>query len=68
VEHEVNAAGTVQSCRKVGSLLSLRLVSQRQAAGGEYVHVARDASGALVQYVVDAEGEPRAVSLLAPPP
>jgi hypothetical protein len=68
VEHEVNAAGTVQSCRKVGSLLALRVVAQQPAAGGEYVQVARDASGALVRYVVDADGEPRAVALLAPAP
>jgi hypothetical protein len=68
VEHTVNRAGTVQVCRTVGSLLSLRLVEQRPAAGGGYVHVARDSSGALVRYAIGADGEPRAVSLLAPVP
>jgi hypothetical protein len=68
VEHEVNAAGTVQSCRPVGRLDALRIVTQQPAAGGEVVHVARDASGALVRFVVAADGEPRAVALLAPPP
>lgn len=68
VEHEVNAAGTVQSCRKVGALQELRIVAQHPAGGGEFLQVARDASGALVQYVVSPDGEPRAVALLAPAP
>jgi hypothetical protein len=37
-------------------------------ASGEFVQVARDATGALVQFVVDPDGEPRAVTLLAPAP
>ena len=37
------------------------------AAGGEWVHVARDVSGALVSYTVGVDGEPRAVALVAPP-
>ena len=61
VEHEVNAAGTVQSCRTVGSLHAMPVIAQQAAAGGEYMHVARDASGALVQFVVSRDGEPRAV-------
>lgn len=68
VEHEVNAAGTVQSCRTVGSLQALRIISQQPVASGEFVQVARDATGALVQFVVDPDGEPRAVRLLAPAP
>jgi hypothetical protein len=68
VEHEVNAAGTVQSCRTVGSLQALRIVAQQPAADGEFLQVARDASGALVQFVVAEDGEPRAVALLAPAP
>lgn len=68
VLHTVNAAGTVQVCETVGSLLALALVEQRPASGGEFVHVARDASGALVSYAVGTDGEPRAVSLVAPPP
>ncbi len=68
VEHEVNAAGTVQSCTPVGRIQALRVVAQQPAAGGEVIEVARDASGALVQVVVAADGEPRAVALLAPPP
>ncbi len=68
VEHEVNRAGTVQSCRAVGSLFALRVIDQRRAASGEFVHVVRDASGALLRFAVGADGEPRAVALLAPPP
>jgi hypothetical protein len=69
VEHELNPAGTVLSCRVVGSLLSLRLVEQRLAAGGEFVQVARDdASGAVVRYAVALDGEPRAVVVVGPAP
>ncbi len=68
VEHVVDRAGTVRSCRAVGSLFTLRLVEQRAAEGGETVQVVRDASGALLSLAVGADGEPRAVSLLAPPP
>jgi hypothetical protein len=68
VEHEVNRAGTVQSCRTVGSLFTLRLLEQKAAAGGQVVQVVRDASGALLRFAVGPDGEPRAVALLAPPP
>jgi hypothetical protein len=68
VEHEVNRAGTVQSCRKVGSLFTMRIIDQRPAPGGEVVHVVRDASGAILRLAVGKDGEPRAVALVAPPP
>jgi hypothetical protein len=68
VLHEVTRAGTVLSCRTVGALLSMRVVEQRSAAGGEVVQVAHDTSGAVVRYVVGADGEPRAVTLIAPAP
>jgi hypothetical protein len=68
VEHLVDRAGTVRSCRAVGSLFTLRLIEQRAAQGGEIVQVVRDASGALLALAVGPDGEPRAVSLLAPPP
>lgn len=68
VEHVVNRAGTVQVCRPVGSLFALRMVEQRPAPNGEYVEVVRDASGALLRFAVGADGEPRAVALIAPPP
>jgi hypothetical protein len=68
VEHEVNRAGTVQSCREVGSLFTSLVQDQRPAAGGEVVQLVRDASGALLRVVVGADGEPRAVVVLAPPP
>jgi hypothetical protein len=66
VLHEVSRAGTVLSCRTVGQLLTLRVIEQREAAGGEVVQVARDGSGALLRYVVAADGEPRAVTVVAP--
>jgi hypothetical protein len=66
VLHEVSRAGTVLSCRTAGRLLTLRVIEQREAAGGEVVQVARDASGALLRYVVAADGEPRAVTVVAP--
>jgi hypothetical protein len=66
VVHQLTAAGTVESCEKVGSLLALPLVAQTFAAGGEVVHVARDESGALVRYVIQADGEPRGVTVLEP--
>ncbi len=68
VEHVVNRAGTVQVCRPVGSLFALRMVEQRPAPNGEYVEVVRDGSGALLRFAVGADGEPRAVALIAPPP
>lgn len=68
VEHEVNRAGTVQSCRTVGSLFTLRILEQKAAADGEVVEVVRDVSGALLRFAVGPDGEPRAVALLAPPP
>jgi hypothetical protein len=68
VEHEVNRAGTVQSCQAVGSLFTLRVIEQRAARGGEVVEVVRDRSGALLRLAVGADGEPRAVALVAPPP
>jgi hypothetical protein len=68
VLHEVSRAGTVLSCRTVGRLLTMRVIEQREAAGGEVVQVARDATGALLRYVVGADGEPRAVTLVAPAP
>lgn len=49
-------------------LLSLRVIEQRPAEGGELVQVVRDASGALLRFAVGADGEPRVVALLAPPP
>jgi hypothetical protein len=67
VEHEVDRAGTVQACRTVGSLFRMRVLEQA-ARGGEVVEVVRDASGALLRFAVDPDGEPRAVALLAPPP
>jgi hypothetical protein len=68
VLHEVSRAGTVLSCRTVGRLHTMRVIEQREAAGGEVVQVARDVSGALLRYVVGADGEPRAVTLIAPAP
>ncbi|HET7825400.1 MAG TPA: hypothetical protein VFK90_08700 [Anaeromyxobacter sp.] len=68
VEHEVNRAGTVQSCRTVGSLFTLRVLEQRPGPAGGVVEVVRDASGALLRFAVGPDGEPRAVALLAPPP
>ncbi len=68
VLHTVNAAGTVQSCTKVGSLFALRILEQRDAAGGEVVHVVEDESGARLRYVVATDGEARAVELVAPSP
>jgi hypothetical protein len=67
VEHELNRAGTVQSCQAVGSLFTLRVIEQRAARGGEVVEVVRDRSGALLSFAVGPDGEPRAVALLAPP-
>jgi hypothetical protein len=68
VLHEVNRVGTVLSCRAVARLQALRIVQQRDAVGGETIHVVRDDSGAILRYVVDREGEPRAVALIAPAP
>jgi hypothetical protein len=68
VDHLVNHAGTVQSCRRVGTLFTAPVVEQRPAAAGEVVEVVRDGSGALLRLVVQADGYPRAVALLAPPP
>jgi hypothetical protein len=68
VLHMVNSAGTVLHCTRVGSLFTLPIVSQTEAAGGEFVHVVRDASGAVLRYVVQADGEARAVVLLEPAP
>lgn len=68
VLHEVSRAGTVLSCRTVGALLAMRVIEQRDAAGGEVIHVARDASGAILRYVVGPDGEPRAVTVVAPAP
>jgi len=68
VEHDVNRAGTVHVCREVGSIFTLRVIEQRPTPTGEVIHVVRDASGALLRYAVNADGEPRAVALLAPPP
>jgi hypothetical protein len=42
------------------------LVSQDFTSAGEVVEVGRDDSGALVRWVVMADGEPRAVTLLEP--
>jgi hypothetical protein len=66
VVHMVTPAGTVDSCEKVGTLFALPLLEQTFVAGGEVVHVARDESGAIVRYVVRADGEPRAVAVVAP--
>jgi hypothetical protein len=66
VVHVVNGAGTVQSCETVGSLFALPLEEQTFAAAGEVVELARDLSGALVRYVVQADGEARAVAVLEP--
>jgi hypothetical protein len=68
VLHEVSRAGTVLSCHTVGRLLTMHVIEQHEAAGGEVIQVARDASGALLRYVVGADGEPRAVTLVAPAP
>jgi hypothetical protein len=68
VEHAVNRAGTVQTCRKVGSLFTLRVIDQQPAHGGEVVEVVRDATGALLRLAIGRDGEPRAVALVAPPP
>jgi pyruvate/2-oxoglutarate dehydrogenase complex dihydrolipoamide acyltransferase (E2) component len=68
VDHLVNHAGTVQSCRRVGTLFTAAIVEQRPAPAGEVVEVVRDGSGALLRLVVQADGYPRAVALLAPPP
>ena len=62
--HAVNAAGTVESCTKVGSLFALRILEQHDAAGGEVLHLVLDESGALLRYVVAADGEARAVELV----
>jgi hypothetical protein len=66
VLHVLSPVGTVLSCTKVGSLYTLPIESQTDAAGGEVVHLVRDDSGALVRYVVQADGEPRAVTVLEP--
>jgi len=66
VLHAVNRAGTVESCTKVSSLFALRILDQREAAGGEVVHLVRDDSGAVLRYVVAPDGEARAVELVAP--
>lgn len=68
VLHAVNPAGTVLSCTPVGSLFTLRIVSEAEAAGGEVVEVVRDESGALLRFVVQPDGEPRAVALVEPGP
>jgi hypothetical protein len=68
VLHNVDAAGTVLHCTKVGSLFTLPVVSQTPAAGGEVIEVVRDESGAVLRFVVQADGEPRAVVLLEPAP
>lgn len=66
VLHVVTPAGTVVSCTPVGSLYALPIESQTDAAGGEVVHVVRDDSGARIRYVVQADGEPRAVTVIEP--
>jgi hypothetical protein len=66
VLHEVTRAGTVLSCSTVGRLFAMRVVEQRDAADGEIVQVVRDASGAVLQYVVGADGEPRGLTVVAP--
>jgi hypothetical protein len=66
VLHALNAAGTVLSCTKVGSLYALPIESQTDAAGGEVIQVVQDDSGAKVRYVVQTDGEPRAVTVLEP--
>jgi hypothetical protein len=43
------------------------MIEQRPAANGEYVHVVRDTSGALLRFAVGVDGEPRAVAVIAPP-
>jgi hypothetical protein len=68
VVHVVTPAGTVDSCEKVGSIFTMPVVEQTFAGGGEVVQVARDESGALVRWVVQADGEPRAVTVLAEAP
>ena len=60
-------AGTVLNCRTVGTLSAIPVVEQREAAGGEVVQVARDSSGAVLRYVVNAEGEPRALTIVSRP-
>jgi hypothetical protein len=65
---ELNRYGTVLTTRTVGSLLTLRILEQTDAAGGEVVTRALEpVTGRVVRYVVDPEGEPRAVELLATP-
>jgi hypothetical protein len=66
VVHVVNAAGTVESCEKAGSLFALPVVEQTFVRDGEVVEVVRDDSGALVRWVVQADGEPRGVTVLEP--
>jgi hypothetical protein len=44
------------------------VLSQTEAAGGEVVQVVRDDSGAILRYVVQSNGEVRAVALLEPAP
>ncbi len=68
VLHTLGPAGTVLHCTKVGSLLTLPLVSQTEAAGGEVVEVVRDDSGALLRFVVQRDGETRAVVVVEPAP
>ncbi|HEX9242101.1 MAG TPA: hypothetical protein VF875_06620, partial [Anaeromyxobacter sp.] len=64
VVHVVTPAGTVESCEKVGTLFALPVVEQTFAGGGEVVQVARDESGALIRWVVRADGEPRGLTVL----
>jgi hypothetical protein len=66
VLHALSPAGTVLSCTKVGSLYRLPIESQTDAAQGEVIQLVRDESGALVRYVVQADGEPRAVTVVEP--
>jgi hypothetical protein len=68
VVHLITAAGTVESCDKVGSLFRLPVVQQDFVAGGEVLQVSRDESGALVRWVVRADGEPRAVAVVPAAP
>jgi hypothetical protein len=68
VVHNVTAAGTVLSCTKVGSLFALAVQSQTDATDGEVVQIVRDDSGAILRYVVQADGEPRAAELISPAP
>ncbi len=69
VLHEIDSrSGLVHSCKPVGSLFQMRVLDQRPGPGRSVTQMVRDDSGALLQFAVGHDGEPRAVVVVAPAP